>query len=321
MQMKPGLAWLYACCLLAAFAPPVQAENPRVLLDTDLGPLLIELEPSRAPVTVANFLAYVDRGDFNDTLFHRVVPNFVAQAGGFRSNGSSITRRAAIASERGNGLLNVPGSLAMALSNNPNGTTNTGSASSDFFINTAVNSNLDADFTVFGRVVEGLDTLSSISNTPRFGASEQPIRPPLIRRAVRTSGYPILDLHTGAWFDPEKSGRGFGLEIADGGGANAQPLIVVYWYDYFEGEQVWMNGAANFNWGDNEVEIPLGITRGARWGADFDPADVERDGDWGTLTVRFESCGRGRFSYRSAFGDGELQLRRLTRPVGARCSE
>lgn len=320
MNLKILFGAACAAALTVGLCATAKAENPRVLLDTDLGPLLIELEPSRAPATVANFLAYVDRGDYNNTLFHRIVPNFVAQAGVTRANGSSIQQRAPVASERGNGLLNTRGTVAMALTAQGN-QYNYNSATSSFFINTVNNPDLDPDFTVFGRVEEGIDTLDAIGNTPLYANSTAPLRAPLIRRAVRTSGYPILDLHTGAWFDPEKSGRGFGLEIADGGGANARPLIVVYWYDYFEGEQVWMSGAANFNWGDNEVEIPLGITRGARWGADFDPADVERDGDWGTLTVRFESCGRGRFSYRSAFGDGELQLRRLTRPVGARCSE
>ncbi|MCG6116587.1 MAG: peptidylprolyl isomerase [Aquimonas sp.] len=320
MSLKSVLGAACVVLVSAVVSMGASAQNPRVLMDTDLGPLILELDPARAPATVTNFLAYVDRGDYNNTVFHRIVPDFVAQAGITRENGSSIQQRAPVASERGNGLLNRRGTVAMALSALGNQYNYT-SATSSFFFNTVDNPELDPDFTVFGRVVSGIENLDAIASTARYVNTTTPIRAPLIRRAVRVSDFPILELHTGAWFDPARSGRGFSVEIADGGGSGAQPLIIVYWYDYFEGEQVWMNGVAQFNWGDSEVEIPLGITRGAQWGADFDPADVERAGDWGTLTVRFESCARGRFSYRSAFGDGELELQRLTRPVGARCSE
>ena len=313
--------WAAAAALLAiALGPSALAQSPRVLLDTDQGPLLLELDTVRAPNTVANFLAYVDRGDYNNTLFHRVVPDFVVQAGAIRANGSNITARAPVASERGNGLSNVRGSIAMALTSS-GGQTNVNSGTSSFFINTVDNPSLNPDFTVFGRVVAGLETLDAMDALPLFAFSDQPIRPPLIRRAVRTTDYPLLDLHTGAWFDPAKSGRGFSIEIADIGTPDAQPLVVVYWYDYFEGEQVWMTGVAGFEWGASEVEVPMGITRGGQWGADFDPTQVERTDDWGTLTVRFESCARARFSYRSAFGEGDFELRRLTRPIGARCAE
>lgn len=314
--MKSWIALaLLACSALA------HAQNPRVLLDTDRGPILLELDQARAPLTVANFLAYTDAGAYDSTLFHRIVRNFIVQGGGFTDTALPVTRLPTIASERNNGLLNTPGTVAMALGNNPNGTPNTASASSDFFFNTGTNTTLDPNFTVFGRVVFGTKTLEAMNSTTVFGGSETPIRSPLLKRAVRVSGtFPILDLHTGGWYDPANSGRGFSVEVANAAGAESGPLLVVYWYDYFDGKQIWMNGVKSFEYGASEVVVPMQITSGAQFGADFVSTDVVSDGTWGTLTVRFTACDRATFSYSSAYGNGTMDLQRLTLPARDSCA-
>jgi len=314
LPMKP---WITVALLLASAL--AQAQNPRVLLDTDRGPLLLELDATRAPGTSANFMAYVDGGRFDATLIQRVVPNFVIQGGAFRENGTAITRFPTIASERNNGLSNTPGTIAMALSGNP---PNVNSASSDFFINTGANTFLDPNFTVFGRVIWGLKNLQAINTTPTNAAIEQPLRIPLIKRAVRVAPdrFPILPLHSGTWYDPAKSGRGFLVEISQVSGSETGPLLVVSWYDYFEGEQIWMSGAAPYSWGASEVEVPMVITRGGQFGEAFEADQVIRDVDWGRLTVRFTDCDAGVFSYTSEYGNGSVSVISLTMPADASCA-
>jgi peptidyl-prolyl cis-trans isomerase A (cyclophilin A) len=315
-------------CLLplAAFAQT----PPRVLLDTDRGPILLELDAVNTPRTTANFLAYVDDGSFNNTLFHRIVPNYVVQAGILTSSFRQIQARPTVASEVRPAPSNLRGTVAMALGTNPNGSVNRNSATSSFFINTKDNANLDTDFTVFGRVVYGLGLVDELNAEPLFPSGNpqqpdsEPVRYPLIKRAVRTSGFPVLGLHTGSWYDPDQSGRGFVVEVtqaAPGTSASNQPLMIVYWYDYFEGKQIWMNGAQAFDWGASEVTVPLQITRGAQFGAGFVPGEVEYDRGWGSVTVRFTGCDRGQFRFESSYGNGEYSLRRITIPNGSRCTE
>lgn len=295
---------------------------PRVLLDTDRGPMLLQLDAVRAPNTVANFLAYVEDGSYNTTLIQRVVPDFIIQGGSFKDTGAAILRKPAINTERNNGLLNTSGMIAMALSGNP---PNVNSATSDWFINTGTNTSLNEHFTVFGEVVFGLRTLAAINNTPRFSGSgaEQPIRMPLVKRALRVADgeFPILPLHTGAWYDPTKSGRGILLEVTQGSGSEAGPLLALSWYDYFEGEQAWFTGVVPFQWGAHEVVVPLQVTRGGEFGADYDPTQVVANPAWGTLTVRFTGCATAEFSYESDYGDGSLSLQHLTEPVGTLCKD
>lgn len=303
---------------LMALAPVAVAQNTRVLMDTDRGPLLLEMDVARAPITAANFLRYVDDGAYNATLLARVVPNFVVQGGGFRENGTSITRRAAIASESNNGLRNVPGTMAMALSGNP---PNRASATSDFFFNIGTNTSLDGDFTVFGKLIFGTKTLASIATTPLFSGSEQPIRNPLIKRAVRVAAgeFPILPLHSGAWFDPANSGKGFLIEVSQTAGSETGPIMVVSWYDYFEGKQIWLSGIAPFALGASSVEVPLQITSGAQFGTAFDPAQVVTDNEWGRITLRFTGCDAGTFTYTSRYGNGTIPVRSLTLPSNESC--
>ena len=138
---------------------------PRVRLDTTLGEILLELDARRAPRTVENFLAYVDAGFYDDTLFHRVIEGFMIQGGGFTGEFARKRTRAPIPNEAGNGLSNRRYTISMARTNAPH------SATSQFFINTADNPNLDHvdasprgwGYAVFGRVVDGHDVVDAIA--------------------------------------------------------------------------------------------------------------------------------------------------------------
>lgn len=140
--------------------------TPQVELKTSLGDLLIELYPDKAPITVANFLKYVDDGYYNGTIFHRVIDNFMAQAGGYTFDFQQKTTRGSIKNESGNGIKNTEGTLAMARLSAPD------SASAQFFINLRANPHLDArgprlGYAVFGKVVEGFDVVKKIEAQAR----------------------------------------------------------------------------------------------------------------------------------------------------------
>ncbi len=140
---------------------------PRVALTTAVGSITLELDPLAAPKSVDNFLAYVSAGFYKDTLFHRVIPGFVIQAGGFNSGMVQKTDlNAPIALESDNGLSNLRGTVAMARTSAPD------SATSQFFINLVDNLSLDyrsaasPGYAVFGRVISGLDVADAIAATP-----------------------------------------------------------------------------------------------------------------------------------------------------------
>jgi peptidyl-prolyl cis-trans isomerase A (cyclophilin A)/peptidyl-prolyl cis-trans isomerase B (cyclophilin B) len=148
------------------FATAAVADNPMVKLETNAGTIVVELYPDAAPVTVKNFLDYVNSGFYNNTIFHRVIPDFMIQGGGFQTDYGQKQTLAPIVNEASNGLANRLGSIAMARTNDPN------SATAQFFINVADNAFLnyqpDANpgYAVFGQVVEGLDTAIQISMRP-----------------------------------------------------------------------------------------------------------------------------------------------------------
>ena len=132
------------------------------VIETSLGTIEVELNESAAPITVANFEAYANAGFYDGTIFHRVIPGFMAQGGGFTPDGSQKKTSPPIKLESGNGLKNKAGTIAMARTNVPD------SATSQFFINTADNSFLDATapgkdgYAVFGKVVSGMDVVKKI---------------------------------------------------------------------------------------------------------------------------------------------------------------
>lgn len=139
--------------------------HPQVLINTSYGPFTIELYPTEAPATVANFLAYVDANFYDGTLFHRVIDQFMVQGGGMNRSLQFKTTREPIALESNNGLENDRGTIAMARTMAPD------SATSQFFINTVDNAGLNyqsADkpgYAVFGKVIDGMDVIDAIENT------------------------------------------------------------------------------------------------------------------------------------------------------------
>lgn len=163
---------------LLTLSGAVQAENdrPRVELTTDEGAIVLELFPDKAPITVSNFLQYVDDGYYEGTIFHRVIPGFVAQGGGLTYDFTRKPPRDPIANESDNGLSNKPMTLAMARHSDPD------SATSQFYINLNHNPGLDATeegpgYTVFGQVVDGYDTIITIVQAPKGNYKQFPDAP------------------------------------------------------------------------------------------------------------------------------------------------
>lgn len=186
-----------AVCFLLSYAPIASAKSPKenkvtppfpmVEFHTSLGAFTIELYPKEAPITVANFLQYVDEGFYVGTTFHRVVPDFVVQAGGITYDFQHKETREPIKNEADNGLKNYTATLSMARTSNPD------SADSQFFVNLKHNTNLDYDkdenagYAVFAKVVEGFDVIKKIEKEPRGLYRARPDAPnyPVIIEAVR----------------------------------------------------------------------------------------------------------------------------------------
>ncbi len=164
------LCGLFSVLLIAgnadAAAKSETAKNPVVLMETSLGAVRIELYPDKAPASVKNFLEYVNSGFYNGTIFHRVIPGFMAQGGGFTTDRKQKDTRAPIKNEAANGLKNDRGTIAMARTANPD------SATAQFFINVVNNDGLNRPnpdghgYAVFGKVIEGMDVVDKIVATP-----------------------------------------------------------------------------------------------------------------------------------------------------------
>ena len=172
---------------LAAFSAPAWSAD-KVRLATSMGDIVLELDAQKAPKSVANFEQYVKEGHYDGTVFHRVIPNFMVQGGGFTAAMQQKAVHAPIPLEANNGLPNVRGSVAMARTGNPN------SATSQFFINVKDNAFLDAanspdgnGYAVFAHVVSGMDVVDKIravetSNKGPF--QDVPVTPVLIKKAT-----------------------------------------------------------------------------------------------------------------------------------------
>jgi len=153
-----------------AGATPIPKET-QVTLHTNRGDIVIKLYPTRAPITVANFVGYVNSGHYEGTVFHRVIPGFMAQGGGYTTNLMKKPSLASILNEADNGLQNKRGTLAMARTNDPH------SASTQFFINLVNNGALDHTgktpkgwgYTVFGKVIKGMDVVDKMARIPTRG--------------------------------------------------------------------------------------------------------------------------------------------------------
>ena len=178
-----------ALCLAVALAAPVNLaaqDNPIVVIETSMGDITVELDQGKAPISVENFLGYVSDGFYDGTIFHRVIPNFMVQGGGFTPDMEKKPTRDPIQNEADNGLKNRNGTLAMARTPEIN------SATAQFFINVKDNSFLDHKgksaqdygYAVFARVTEGMDVVNKIKGVKTTTAgpnSDVPAEPILIK--------------------------------------------------------------------------------------------------------------------------------------------
>ena len=163
---------LLSCALVSLFSSSINAfAQPTVEIKTNKGVIVVELNQEKAPNTVANFVKYTNDGFYTGTIFHRVISGFMIQGGGMDKNLNEKTTRAPIKNEADNGLANTIGTIAMARTNDPH------SASSQFFINVANNTFLNHNdksergwgYTVFGKVVKGMDVVERIAKMPTDG--------------------------------------------------------------------------------------------------------------------------------------------------------
>lgn len=163
----------------------------RVKLETSMGDIVIELSEEASPITVKNFLQYVEEGFYDGTIFHRVIQNFMVQGGGLTADMRKKQTHPPIVNEASSGLKNDRGTIAMARTNDPD------SATSQFFINHKNNAFLNyagpnkPGYAVFGKVVEGMDVvdkIAAVKTTRRGGHSDIPVEPVLIKSAKVVSG-------------------------------------------------------------------------------------------------------------------------------------
>jgi peptidyl-prolyl cis-trans isomerase B (cyclophilin B) len=166
MQGKSMNRTLIAIMIVLVFAfAAIAGDNPKIEMDTTKGKIVLELYADKAPKTVENFLAYLDDGFYDGTIFHRVIPGFMIQGGGFTADMKKKDARPPIENEADNGLRNERGTIAMARTSNPH------SATAQFFINTVNNDFLNYrnkssqgwGYAVFGRVAEGMAVVEAIS--------------------------------------------------------------------------------------------------------------------------------------------------------------
>lgn len=208
MMVLAGAALALASCKTeverrtATVGPVTEGARPpsreRVRMETSLGTVVVELDWEHAPLTVANFLSYVDRGAYDNTIFHRAMKDFVVQGGGYSPEFVELPADAPIRNEWRNGLKNTRGTIGMARDTAPD------SATRQFYINVADNAKLDtarettgdAGYAVFGRVVEGMDVIDRMRRLPvmtrRDAKGEElenvPVEPPVLVRMRRVGG-------------------------------------------------------------------------------------------------------------------------------------
>jgi peptidyl-prolyl cis-trans isomerase A (cyclophilin A) len=180
--------------LLFSLAVPEGAAaqaNPQVLIKTSKGEIVVELYPAKAPITVENFLKYVDDKHYDGTIFHRVIGNFMIQGGGFTTDMRQKPTRSGIKLESQNGLKNDTGWIAMARTSVPD------SATSQFFINVVDNGMLNHPqpdghgYAVFGKVVKGMETVNAIKAVKTSSSGmhrDVPAEPVLIESISRVAG-------------------------------------------------------------------------------------------------------------------------------------
>lgn len=192
---RNALFTAFSFCTLFAVAPQggSAAEQPRIRLQTNMGVIVIELNRDKAPKTVDNFLRYVREGHYDGTIFHRVIPNFMIQGGGYTADYKQKSVHDPIENEANNGLKNDRGTIAMARTGDPH------SATAQFFINVVDNDFLNFTaansrgwgYAVFGKVVEGMEVADKIVGTPTGPGGPFPKDAP--RQAVIIEKASIID--------------------------------------------------------------------------------------------------------------------------------
>jgi cyclophilin family peptidyl-prolyl cis-trans isomerase len=172
----------------ATSAPKTTSSGPpRVRIDTSMGTFIVRLDPDRAPLTVENFLKYVRSGQYEGTIFHRVIDNFVAQGGGFTTDYKLKPTGPSIANEAGNGLTNRRGTIGLARAGGPH------TGNSQFYLNLADNPDLNPlpsrwGYAVFGEIIDGMDVVDRIGHVPTGAAGpfkeDAPVKPVVIEKIV-----------------------------------------------------------------------------------------------------------------------------------------
>ena len=164
MNRSTFLSIVFFGFLACLFTGAARAADPVVVIKTSLGSITVQLDPEHAPKTVANFLSYVDKKAYDGTIFHRVIPGFMIQGGGFKPDMSEISYDAPVVNEAAaSGLKNLRGTISMARTNDPD------SATAQFFLNLVDNAMLDpndqnpAGYAVFGKITDGLDVMDKIA--------------------------------------------------------------------------------------------------------------------------------------------------------------
>jgi peptidyl-prolyl cis-trans isomerase B (cyclophilin B) len=193
MPLRLLLSLVLGLLPLAAPAKEATAMPVNIVLETNLGAISLELYPDKAPKTVANFTDYVRAGHYDGTVFHRVIPNFMAQGGGFTADLQQKSTNAPITNEADNGLQNLRGTIAMARTGEPH------SASAQFFINVADNAFLNFTaptrqgwgYAVFGKVTAGMDVVDAMVALPTGAAG--PFGSDVPRQAVIIESARVMD--------------------------------------------------------------------------------------------------------------------------------
>ncbi|MCB1582345.1 MAG: peptidylprolyl isomerase [Marinicella sp.] len=301
--------------ILVLFFAITKIQATTVRFDTNMGTIDIELFEDEAPITTQNFLGYVNRGDYNETVFHRLVPFggiSVIQGGAYRYNGSSfstVSTQNPITNEAG--VSNTVGTISMARTSEPHSATN------QFFFNLTDNLNLNptgsnAGYAVFGVVVQGLDVLKTMGSVARFNlssnlgaaTSEFPVYQYFgggvainnvirINRAyVLSETFQINAGLSGAWYDPATDGQGIYIEVLPATGQ-----VIMAWFTYdtefpddmtpseigYAGNR-WLVAIGDFS--ENEFNGTVYQTSNGKFD---DPAPVTNEAV-GTVSLTFNSC-------------------------------
>jgi len=191
---KPLIALLLTLACAGTFAADKVPAHPHIEMVTSLGTIKLELDGNQAPITVAHVLKLVDSGFYDGTIFHRVIPGFMAQGGGYTPGLKLKEKPETIVNESGNGLTNLRGTIAMARTSDPH------SANAQFFINVSDNERLDPSkaayngswgYTVFGAVIEGMEVVDEIVDSRTGPAGEfsrdVPVVPIIIKKVSRVT--------------------------------------------------------------------------------------------------------------------------------------